>query len=487
MGELRPKTNLVRATPQPRTLPLMAPAPLGSSTWLLHLRSFAVAGQLVTILASGLLTNVQLPFLQLLSLVALTAVTNAGYGLWLHTLKPGNRSVDERAFPSFASDDHPSHDLAKLHSVAFALMLLDLVTLTAMLYVSGGVGNPFSFFYFVNLAVGGVMIGRRAAWSLTIAAISGFTFLLIDSVPVAGLDAVTPSGFDTQTGGLMLAFATCASVVTYFVTRTAGELKQRERQLLRTQAEQAASHRLEGLTTLAAGAAHELATPLSTIDVIVRELSRHLEDCEKPESVDTDLMLIDAQLEMCRQILQRMRSAAGDSMAQRWDRTTVGDLIDTTLDGIRDPHRVDVNDGSEAVENQTLWVPREAVAQAVRNLIHNGLDASGDSGRVRLEPKLIGEKLQLSVLDAGQGMTDEVLGRASDPFFTTKEPGRGIGLGLFLTRNVISQLGGELDIRSTPGKGTEAVVTIPLGDSHQVQDEPSVKDETWLSRKNEPV
>ncbi len=151
----------------------------------------------------------------------------------------------------------------------------------------------------------------------------------------------------------MLAFATCSSVVTYFVTRTAGELKSRERQLLRAQAAQAASHRLEGLTTLAAGAAHELATPLSTIDVIVRELSRHLEDCEKPESVDTDLELIDGQLEMCRQILQRMRSAAGDSMAHRWDRTTVGDLIDTTLEGIRDPHRVDVIDGTRRGREST--------------------------------------------------------------------------------------------------------------------------------------
>ena len=263
----------------------------------------------------------------------------------------------------------------------------------------------------------------------------------------------------------MLAFATCSSVVTYFVTRTAGELKNRERQLLRAQAAQAASQRLEGLTTLAAGAAHELATPLSTIDVIVRELSRHLEDCEKPESVDTDLRLIDGQLEMCRQILQRMRAAAGDSMAQRWDRTTVGDLIDTTLEGIRDPHRVDVMDGSEAVENQPLWVPQEAVAQAIRNLIHNGLDASGDSGRVRVEAKLVGPELQIVVLDAGLGMSEEVLGRASDPFFTTKEPGRGIGLGLFLTRNVISQLGGKLEFRSTLGQGTEAIVTIPLDES----------------------
>jgi two-component system sensor histidine kinase RegB len=221
--------------------------------------------------------------------------------------------------------------------------------------------------------------------------------------------------------------------------------------------------------------------------VIVRELSRHLEDCEKPESVDTDLKLIDGELEMCRQILQRMRSAAGDSMAHRWDRTTVRDLIDTTLEGIRDPHRVDVTDGTEAVESRSLWVPREAVAQAIRNLIHNGLDASGDSGRVRLEPTLLGEKLQISVLDSGHGMTDEVLGRASDPFFTTKEPGRGIGLGLFLTRNVISRLGGELEIRSAPEQGTEAIVTIPLGDKRRVDHDRPINDPSWISPENRAV
>ncbi|MCH1441982.1 MAG: HAMP domain-containing histidine kinase, partial [Rubripirellula sp.] len=175
-----------------------------------------------------------------------------------------------------------------------------------------------------------------------------------------------------------------------------------------------------------------------------------------------DLKLIDSELDMCRQILHRMRSAAGDSMAQRWDQTTVGDLIDQTLEGVRDPHRVDVTDGTAVVEGQALWVPQEAVAQAVRNLIHNGLDASGETGRVRVEPQLISEHLQISVIDSGQGMSQEVLGRASDPFFTTKEPGRGIGLGLFLTRNVISKLGGQLEFRSALGEGTEAVVTIPL-------------------------
>ena len=476
----------MRSTREPLSLPLIGPAPLGSSTWLLHLRSFAVAGQLVTILAAGLLTEVRLPNSQLLVLVGLTAVTNLIYAIWLRSLKPEDRFVGDEAVLD-SDDAHPHDEAPRLHAVALTLMLLDLVTLTMMLFFSGGAGNPFSFFYFVNLAVGGVMIRPRAAWILTATAIVGFTFLLHRAVPLEGLDVYRPSVSGVHTNGMMLAFATCSSVVTYFVTRTAGELKQRERQLLRTQAAQAASHRLEGLTTLAAGAAHELATPLSTIDVIVRELSRHLEAVDKPESVNADLRLIDGQLEMCRQILQRMRTAAGDSMAQRWDQTSVGELIDTTLEGIRDPHRVDVIDGSEAVENQALWVPQEAVAQAVRNLIHNGLDAGGEDGRVRVEAKLLHDQVRLHVTDSGDGMSDEVLDRASDPFFTTKEPGRGIGLGLFLARNVISNLGGELEFRSKIGHGTEAIVSIPLGNrpSQELGDVDSIVRKAALENRKE--
>ncbi len=473
-------------------MPLIAPARLGSSTWLLHLRSFAIAGQLLTIMVARLTTGIDLPYVSLLLLVALTLVTNVAYGYWLSRFplesglqqRPaeGSREVGEApwqawsalvgAVPSGAVNGGEFGELEGLgrsqlaaRRVALALMLLDLATLTAMLYLSGGADNPFSFFYFVNLAVGGVIIRPGGAWCLTALAIAGYTLLLHQSLPVEGLSVERVGGiFDLRTVGLMLAFATCSSVVTYFVTRTAGELRQRERLLLRAHAERAASHRLEGLTTLAAGAAHELATPLSTIDVIVRELSRHLEGIEKPESVDTDLRLIDGELDMCRQILHRMRSAAGDSMAQRWDRTTVGDLIDATLDGVRDPHRVEVIDAEEQVESHPLWLPQEAVAQAIRNLIHNGLDASGHDGRVCLEATIIGERLRLTVLDSGQGMTDDVLGRAGDPFFTTKEPGGGIGLGLFLTRNVVLRLGGEIEFRSQPGRGTEAIVTLPLSD-----------------------
>lgn len=442
----------------PIGLPLIPAAKLGSSHWLLHLRSVAIVGQLLTILSAGWITGVPLRYLPLLSLVGLTAITNVVYAIWLRSSDVGRRQLN-------AEGSERDHRIVQ--AAALGLMLLDLATLTAMLFFSGGAGNPFSFFYFVNLAVGGVMIRPRYAWLLTLVATLGYALVLKWNIHLPGISLGAPNALlDVRSIGLLLAFATCASVVTYFVTRTAGLLRYRERQLRERERASAADRRLEALTTLAAGAAHELATPLSTIDVIARELTRHLEGVEKPATVDEDLQLIDHQLDLCRQILQRMRGAAGDSMAQRWQKTTVGDLIDATLEGVRDPHRVDVVDGADIVEQQTLWVPEEAVAQAIRNLIHNGLDASGQEGRVRVESKLNEEDIRIVVTDQGEGMDDEVLGRIGDPFFTTKEPGRGIGLGLYLTRNVVSQLGGSLDFSSQPNEGTAAVVTLPITKPH---------------------
>ena len=129
-------------------LPLIGPARLGSSTWLLHLRSFAIVGQLMTILAAGLWSTVRLQYLPLSMLVGLTAVTNVVYAVWLRRVlgrdDAGVSQLDRE--PNVA------------HRVSHGLMMLDLVTLTAMLYFSGGADNPFSFFYFVNLAVGGCLL-----------------------------------------------------------------------------------------------------------------------------------------------------------------------------------------------------------------------------------------------------------------------------------------------------------------------------------------
>ncbi|MEM6690397.1 MAG: ATP-binding protein [Planctomycetota bacterium] len=436
-------------------------ASLGSSAWLLRLRWFAVFGQCVTIAFTALVLKIELSYGPLMSLVMLTAVTNSLYGLWLrwHQEAATRRQVEE--------DRRLQISIAvRLQRVAFALMLLDIVTLTSMLYFSGGVANPFSLFYFVNLAVSSVMIRRLAAWLLTVFAITGYAGLLLMAPPVPeiGLTIMTQDSLGPVSTGF--AFSTCAVVVTYFVSLTAEELKIRERQLVRIEKDREETRRLEGLTTLAAGAAHELATPLSTIDVIARELSHHLDGVDKPASVETDLMMIDGELERCRSILHRLRSAAGDSMDRQWNETSVGDLIDTALEGIRDPHRVDVIDSSEEVEQTPMWIPLEAVAQSLRNLIQNGLDASLEEQAVEVTSAVDSGRVVLKVRDHGHGMSDSTASRAMDPFFTTKDPDRGMGLGLFLTHNVIQQLGGTLEFDSEVNRGTQATVILPVGNHH---------------------
>lgn len=482
---------------------LISPAPLGSSTWLLRLRSFATVGQLITIILARLVTPTSLPILPLGLMVLLTATTNFVYGWWLVRIKKNEATTPPPATPYGKPTVEPSGERSGEREndcigtplrVAFGLMALDLVTLTIMLYLSGGADNPFCFFYFVNLAVGGVMLQRGAAWTLTVLAVAGYTTLLWQSMPVLGL-SVRPidgavwqgSSVSMRSVASLIAFVTCGSVITYFVTQTARTLRDREADLLRSQSERADAIRLEGLTTLAAGAAHELATPLSAIDIACRELSRHLEPVDKPSSIDDDLRLIDGQLHMCRQILSRMRSAAGDAVADQWNRTTLGELIDTILEGIRDPHRVEIlepdtpwvpdrlqhasvaevdrlrDDDTPAWESQPMWLPQEAVAQAIRNLIHNALDASSDAAStVTVQAQRLGNEMAIYVIDCGHGMSEDVLGRAGEPFFTTKEPGRGIGLGLFLTRNVITRLEGRLNFESNPGAGTRATVILPL-------------------------
>jgi two-component system, sensor histidine kinase RegB len=453
-------------------LPSMRPD-VATSVWLLHLRWFAVVGQLVTISAAGFYFVQQLPVQTLLVLVGFTAATNVVYAVWLRgetaeSVFQSNR-LDQESFDQELADSLYVPPVAGVGysatikmRVAAGLMLLDLVTLTAMLHFSGGVDNPFAAFFFVNLAVAGVMLQPRWAWVLTVIAVLAFATLLFSYVPLKFLSENDPTGaLGVQHLGAFIAFSTCASVVTYFVTSTAEELTRRERELRLTQAEQARGRQRESLSTLAAGAAHELATPMSTVLLVARELQHHLEDIAVPESVRRDLQLIDSELRHCRAILARMRSAAGDHASEQWQQTTVGELLDTVLEGIREPHRVDISPETDRVEDHTLWLPSEAVAQAIRNLIHNGLDASPESTSVLVDLSIESNWLLVRTQDWGEGMPEDVLDRIGQPFFTTKEPGRGMGLGLFLSGNVIRRLGGTLEFSSQPGKGTTALVRLP--------------------------
>ncbi len=432
---------------------------LETAIWFQQLRWVAVAGQLLTmgVVVWGL--RISLLNTELLMMIGVTALTNTGYSLWLRQLQRGGLKRVDR-LPT--------------DQVVAALMLIDILVLTAMLYLSAGMANPFALFYFVNIAVAGVIIAPARAWLVWLATLAGVVLLLIRSLPIAELSsesllAATPGNSTSWTIpkiGFFVSFATCSGVITYFITILTGELRQREQALKDAEDARIRNRQLEALATLAAGAAHELASPLSTIAVVAKELSRALEKQSVPETVTKDVALIRSELNRCRQILDRMTSTAGDAAGEQLQTISMHAFLAETLVGLREPDRVKLEFPPSA-DGLTNLLPIQAAAQAVRNLIQNALDASAHHASVRVvaEPNVQGWRI--NVIDEGTGMTPDILQRIGEPFFTTKEPGRGMGLGLHLTENVIRRLDGSLTFESVPGKGTIAKVTLPtLRSSH---------------------
>ena len=205
-----------------------------------------------------------------------------------------------------------------------------------------------------------------------------------------------------------------------------------------------------------------LSTPLSTIAIVAKELQRSLTSVPVAPEVQVDLQLVRDQVARCRDILDRMAAHAGENVGEPLAPVTVRGWIDAALDGFAARGRVVV----EASDPHAMFVgPPRALADALRGLLKNALQASPPDAPVTLRVAAANGRIRASVLDRGRGMTPDVLARVGEPFFTTKGPGEGMGLGLFLTRALAEQLDGEFHIVSRAGAGTEAWIDLPAADA----------------------
>jgi two-component system sensor histidine kinase RegB len=217
------------------------------------------------------------------------------------------------------------------------------------------------------------------------------------------------------------------------------------------------NERLAALGTLAGGAAHELATPLGTISVVVRELTRQAEGSGAAGL--EDLRLIRAQVERCRTILNQMAAGAGEAAGEAAQPVGVGALIADALRELSPVPAVAIHVHGDA--ETPVSVPPRALSRALRGIVKNAQEASAPDTEVALNVDAGEGSVRIAIEDRGPGMPAEVLARAGEPFFTTKPTGSGMGLGLFLARTVVEKVGGRLAISSHPGRGTTVSVVLP--------------------------
>jgi two-component system sensor histidine kinase RegB len=343
-----------------------------------------------------------------------------------------------------------------------AVFTLDTLCLTVILGLTGGPMNPFSLLYLVQITLSAVVLNKLWTWALGIlsTACFGLLFWFHAPLPILETHQHTEQGLSPHLIGMWLAFMIAAGLITFFTGKISDALRHREQEVLELKDQVAKHERLASLVTLAAGAAHELGTPLGTIAVVARELERYASSASTNESVLDDARLIRSEVERCRLILERMSIQGAEPMGEAPRHVAIADLLNRVRDQfpISQRSRISIHAYPEA----SVIVPEQATIQSVAALIQNALDASTDSLPVRVLANQAGMHVRISIEDKGSGIPEAVLRRIGEPFFTTKEPGKGMGLGTFLVRTFAERLGGRLSFDSIAGRGTTVTLELPV-------------------------
>ena len=413
-------------------------APNLALPWVLRLRYGMVAGEAAIILGMSYGLRLEIPLLWTLTPLAVVLASNILLGR-LHILPL----------------QFPQETLG-------AAFCLDTLCLTAMLALTGGPMNPFSLLYLVQITLSAVVLRKVWTWALGVLSTACFGLLFFFRAPSDAFQSHhVEQGLSPHLVGMWIAFVIAVGLITFFTGKIADALRNREQEVLVLQDQVSKNERLASLVTLAAGAAHELGTPLGTIAVVARELERYAAEIKSNEAVLEDAKLIRAEVERCRRILERMSARSAEPMGEMPVRVGVRDFLIKVIEQFSEQQR-----GFLKIElpNETLGatLPLQATAQSVAALVQNALDANICERPIFITAMANGSDLRIAIRDRGHGMPSTVMRRIAEPFFTTKEPGKGMGLGTFLVRTFAESLGGRVVFDSIPGEGTTATLELPL-------------------------
>lgn len=405
--------------------------------WLVRLRWLAVLGQGLAVAAARWLLGMSFSWWLLSGLVLVAAASNLLLALVARRLPRGWSAARTMG----------------------GVLTFDTLLLTGLLAASGGPMNPFTVFYLVHITLSAVVLD--VGWTTLVAALSFGGFGLLFLLPGAGQHAhhAGPS-IGPHLQGMWVAFVLAAGLTTYFVRQVTQAIGRQREQIATLREAAARNARLAAITTLAAGAAHELGSPLGTIAVAAHEASLGLGRLPDARDIAEDLQLILLEVERCQEILGHMAARAMQSTDQIGP-IRIAELVRSVRAHLGDERGARVEFRLDAPEPD-LHLPVQETAQSIIALARNGLDASPAGETIRIELGRRGADAHITVEDHGSGIPEALLPRIGEPFFTTKQPGRGLGLGIFLVRAFAESHGGELSIESKPGVGTRARMRIPM-------------------------
>jgi two-component system sensor histidine kinase RegB len=335
----------------------------------------------------------------------------------------------------------------------FLHLFTDVLVLAALLYLTGGSTNPLVSLFLVPLTLAAASLPGRYTRAIAGTALLCYSLLMVWHVPLPHRDG---DNFNLHVLGMWFGFVLSAVLISYFAVKMSATLREREKALAQAREDALRDERLVALGTLAAGAAHELGTPLATMAVLVKELES---ECSLTPNLCTPLRVMRDQIARCKDILAKLAVSAGQTRAEAGR----GHALDQYLAQLTERwHSGRPTVGLRQHWQGTLPAPRiiadQTLSHAITNILNNAADASEQD--VEVNGRWNERVLCVDICDSGAGMSPTAASHAGEPFFTTKPPGKG--LGLFLAKSSIKRLGGSVQLLNRAEGGTCARIVLPL-------------------------
>lgn len=336
----------------------------------------------------------------------------------------------------------------------FSQLLFDIGILSALVFLTGGATNPLVSLLLPPVAIAAMTLPARAVAGITAIAIVVYSLLMVYYLPLPVPDARRAASLHLT--GMWLTFAASAAMIAWFVVRMTRLIRERDAELADAREQALRDEQVMAMGTLAAGAAHELGTPLATMALLAGELAH---DSSLPAPCREDIALLRQQIAVCKQIITGLSRRAGAARLENAGQRPVGEWLEQLRQhwhAARPQAESRLTLRGTGSPPQVLADPR--LEQALLNLLNNAATASRDT--VDLEIDWNTQRLTLSVRDHGPGFPPAVLAQAGKAGFPPHADGSGVGL--LLTQSAVEQLGGRLLLDNPPGGGARARIELPL-------------------------
>jgi two-component system sensor histidine kinase RegB len=334
----------------------------------------------------------------------------------------------------------------------------DIALFAAVLYFAGGTTNPFAPILVLPL-VAAASLPRPWMWLTASSTVVAYLFLQRFNTPMThplGVQEV----FRLHAVGDQFSYLITTATLAYFVHKMMASQKAHERTMAEVRERQMRDETVLSIGAFAAGCAHELSSPLTTMSVVVKELQR---EAANPQRLSEDLRILEQQVAISKDIVTKFTGAAGRQRVDSVAAVRADDFIRCIVGRARQlhPNATISLATSDDIDAPTI-VSEETLRQAIANLIDNAVHACPIDVQVTADWR--DSEFVITVRDRGPGFPPEAMHKLGRVIFSTKGPQRGSGLGVMLTQVTVNRLGGSLSLSNPPGGGACAQMRLPLND-----------------------